>query len=116
MFHVKHLFTRRPRPRILGERHPHYSRSALEHFTELGSAATRAVIARSDKDREQALFDLDTALLVSNLYANNVLLEIIENYGLVVQAYTRGDADRAQVGEAQSAYYEACREALGTND
>jgi len=46
-------------------------------------------------------------------HANDVLLETIRHYCLVVQAHVRGDASRAQVDETEAEFYVACREALG---
>jgi hypothetical protein len=114
MFHVKHWLRRRPRPRLLGERRPFYSRGAVNHFAKLGGAASRVVWQLGD--RAEALDDLSVAFEACKLYANDTLLESVRHYCLVVQAYSRGDTDETQVREAETEYYAACREALGIPD
>lgn len=114
MFHVKRFFRRRPRPRILGETRPHYSRTSADHFARLGGAAKRAAWQNaSEAIRREALDDLALLFMVSRLHANDSLLETIQHLCLTTDAYARGDATPEDFAHAEIEYYKACREALG---
>lgn len=110
------LFKRTKKPALLIQPHDADSfRRVTEAFAEVSVAGSRVTDPWGKDTPAEGLTRLDRAISMIQLYGNDPLLSVADDYRDKLKEFVAGHGSKADAEAAGKAWTKACRVALGTD-